>query len=756
MKKKLIAILVCMTMCVWLLPTCSFAGEIADSGNEDAVKVEKAVKTVKAKKVSQAENEWTLVEDLFINEKTVYSDKTGKLAFDKKGTKVIKGLMWDDQDDYDFLTMINANLKSIQYKNSNKLIVELGGENTIASDIKPTPIYPEDPESLTKNPAFDVQNAEIRGEGDLDVSMLVDCERPKHYVMEAQTLELSKYFTGELNVNHRDLFGPSMAIEKLYVYGGRLFTNSEIDAFNMVVDGGEIEINVEKYASCGICTSLEDPKSMSGTFKMKNGYLKIVNHQDVFPEEGLARGIWSAKDIILDGGLVELYCDEEAIFNESNDGQAGFVLNGGHLTAVSDETVAVRAESFDINSGDADLTGKEASIFIDNEPTIDGSMKIIEPANGSFKINQYGHDSYTVVDEDNEPARRAVIASKDHNVSFSGNGGMWGENPVKIVSAKYFEEDGNYHIDIYSLPAPYLKGYMVGGWTDRDGGVFTFGDDGTIIPAGGFSACSEWMPIYYMVSFDANGGSGDMDNQFFTYDVAQRLSKNTFTKKGFSFAGWKNLKTGKMYGDKESVKNLSNKHDECLTFQAQWKPLPLVLVKAASKSKTVKLSWNKIKGAKKYVVYGKEFGKNYKKLKTTAKNSYKVTKINGKKLKSHKVYKFYVQTVTSGEKVKSKAISFIVGKTMGKYANARKISVNQKALTLKPGKTAKLKVKTVIYKNKKHLGKRYGAATRFISNNPAVAKVNAAGVITAKKKGKAIIYIQDIGGRYCKTSVTCH
>lgn len=173
-----------------------------------------------------------------------------------------------------------------------------------------------------------------------------------------------------------------------------------------------------------------------------------------------------------------------------------------------------------------------------------------------------------------------------------------------------------------------------------------------------------------------------------------------------------------------------------------------------SGDKAVKLSWNKIDGATEYVVYGQKCGKKYKKLTTTDKTSYTVKKIAGKKLKAHKAYKFYVKAVTANGTVKSKSVHFITGNTNGKYANAKSISVNKKSLTLDVGETAKLKVTTKIYKNKKHLSKNHGDATRYISDNPGVATVNSKGVVTAKSAGTANIYIQDIGGKYCKVSVT--
>lgn len=196
-----------------------------------------------------------------------------------------------------------------------------------------------------------------------------------------------------------------------------------------------------------------------------------------------------------------------------------------------------------------------------------------------------------------------------------------------------------------------------------------------------------------------------------------------------------------------------------VSFAGEVSPtIPVELVKAASSgSRIVNLSWCKVSKATKYVVYGQKCGKSFKKLKTTASTSYKVKKIKGKKLKAHKMYKFYIVAYNKSKKLAaSKKIRFITAKTSGKYANARSISVNKTLLTLEAGKTAALKVTTKIYKNKRHIKTSRGAKTRYISDCPKVAKVNSAGKVTAVAKGTATIYIQDIGGLWCRTRVSVY
>lgn len=179
----------------------------------------------------------------------------------------------------------------------------------------------------------------------------------------------------------------------------------------------------------------------------------------------------------------------------------------------------------------------------------------------------------------------------------------------------------------------------------------------------------------------------------------------------------------------------------------------MLLKGAASGSKAVKLSWNSVPGATKYVIYGQKCGKKYKKLKTITGKTYKVKKVSGKKLKAHKTYKFYVVAYTANGTVKSKEIHFVTAKTMGRYANVKSIKAKYSSLKLNAGATKTIGATYKMYKGKKHIKKSHGAALRYISDCPAVATVSSSGVVTAKSPGTATIYIQDIGGKYCVTTV---
>ena len=88
---------------------------------------------------------------------------------------------------------------------------------------------------------------------------------------------------------------------------------------------------------------------------------------------------------------------------------------------------------------------------------------------------------------------------------------------------------------------------------------------------------AKWEAITYTVKFDSNGGI-DLPTyppQTFTYDVAQELYANQFTRADYTFKGWNTVKEpttenpGVSYIDKQSVKNLTTISEE-ITLYAQW------------------------------------------------------------------------------------------------------------------------------------------------------------------------------------------
>ena len=168
--------------------------------------------------------------------------------------------------------------------------------------------------------------------------------------------------------------------------------------------------------------------------------------------------------------------------------------------------------------------------------------------------------------------------------------------------------------------------------------------------------------------------------------------------------------------------------------------------------KSNKLTWNKVKGAKKYIVMGNKCGKTngkfnaFKKLKTTTGKSF-----TQKDLKKGTYYKYVVLAVNSKGKVISASKVIHVATKGGKVTNYKSLKVKKAKFTLKKGKTAKIKitkkVKMTKGKVKNHRKIKYESA------NTKIATVSASGKIKAKKKGTTYVYAYAQNGVFKKIKV---
>lgn len=124
------------------------------------------------------------------------------------------------------------------------------------------------------------------------------------------------------------------------------------------------------------------------------------------------------------------------------------------------------------------------------------------------------------------------------------------------------------------------ENYSFGGWNTREDGTGTsypnnynitsdLGNDGDVI-----TLYAQWNAAAdYFVHFDANGGTGTMDNQQFTVGgIPKPLSPNQYTRTNYVFRGWNTLPngTGTHYDDEEAVYNLSIIDGDVVTLYAEW------------------------------------------------------------------------------------------------------------------------------------------------------------------------------------------
>ena len=130
----------------------------------------------------------------------------------------------------------------------------------------------------------------------------------------------------------------------------------------------------------------------------------------------------------------------------------------------------------------------------------------------------------------------------------------------------------------YTLPTVTRTGYAFDAWTiaadSSETTAAVIADGKVVIGDGDATVKATWTANTYTVVFNANGGTGEMADQTFTYDVEYNLTVNAFELTGFRFRNWTTNEdgTGETFANGAKVKNLCTgaAGDTTITLYAQW------------------------------------------------------------------------------------------------------------------------------------------------------------------------------------------
>lgn len=190
------------------------------------------------------------------------------------------------------------------------------------------------------------------------------------------------------------------------------------------------------------------------------------------------------------------------------------------------------------------------------------------------------------------------------------------------------------------------------------------------------------------------------------------------------------------------------------TISAAPKDNTVSRLSATAAKTSIKLKWTRIPSAAGYEIYGRKCDKGaYKLLKTVTKNT--TTSWSNTKLKKATGYSYYVKayTVKNGVKTYIKTSNTIhVTTAGGTSTNVKAVKVSKKTISLKKGKSTKLKV-TQTLASKKLSVMKHAAKLTYSTTNKKVATVSKTGVVKAKGKGSCYIYVRAASGAYAKVKI---
>ena len=180
-----------------------------------------------------------------------------------------------------------------------------------------------------------------------------------------------------------------------------------------------------------------------------------------------------------------------------------------------------------------------------------------------------------------------TITTTTFTVTYDANGGVNAPAAVTVTKDRTVTVSGQRSMT--------HAGYSFTGWnTAADGSGTPYAAGSTVNT--GLTLYAQWQANTYTVRFYANGGTGTMETQSFTYDAAQALTENAFVRADYTFLGWsKSSSGGVQYQDKQTVKNLAE--SGTVTLYAVWAKDVYNITGAVKSAETGKIDIELVQGS---------------------------------------------------------------------------------------------------------------------------------------------------------------
>ena len=146
-----------------------------------------------------------------------------------------------------------------------------------------------------------------------------------------------------------------------------------------------------------------------------------------------------------------------------------------------------------------------------------------------------------------------------YTVTFNVNGG----------TGTMTAQTGNYNTTAALTTNTFTRtGYTFAGWNTVAGGSgASYANGANYTFTANVTLYAQWTINTYTVTFNVNGGTGTMTAQTGNYNTAAALTTNTFTRTGYTFAGWNTVAggSGASYANGANYTFTAN-----VTLYAQW------------------------------------------------------------------------------------------------------------------------------------------------------------------------------------------
>lgn len=129
--------------------------------------------------------------------------------------------------------------------------------------------------------------------------------------------------------------------------------------------------------------------------------------------------------------------------------------------------------------------------------------------------------------------------------THSGGGSYNSDSKIYTYGTSNGTLTANYTAKTIALPTTSKTGYTFNGWYTAATGGTKIGMAGTgYTPGASTTLYAQWIPLQYIVTFDANGGTGAPAAQAKVNGTNLTLSSTVPTRTGYTFKGWSLSSTG--------------------------------------------------------------------------------------------------------------------------------------------------------------------------------------------------------------------
>ncbi|MDE1471737.1 InlB B-repeat-containing protein, partial [Eubacterium limosum] len=309
-------------------------------------------------------------------------------------------------------------------------------------------------------------------------------------------------------------------------------------------------------------------------------------------------------DITINGGNVRT-SNTGTNFNKKGITAENLVLNGGTVFAIGYRDMSIDCKQAIINGGNLYTSGQTSGTFINdaglpvfqnridassvygpNEIVNAGELDVLMDRLHTTLVPDAYSNLYGVSDVYTDSSASVYLWLPRVNMPLTDI-----EDPSSVkdydnsglperITAKYLSTPVTLKLlnqDDYSSSAVYqwqLNGKDIEGATAqtleaKDIGTYTL----NITDGGSVSSYRQIIfSAVYTLAFESNGGKGVMPDQTKNYGEELPLNPNEYTKTGYTFSGWKELKSGAVYPDKATLtEDFTVIDGEVVKLYAQWR-----------------------------------------------------------------------------------------------------------------------------------------------------------------------------------------